>query len=227
MKTLFYLLLLVGLTSCTTYNVSSQSPSQYNSVNEQVIIEEPATVTYINYVPTFTFSSYYNYTHYWGWRRYYFAGYPMYLDTWNPYPRRWYWSYYAWNYHPYTWNYYNWNYSNWHYNNWYHNNWYNPNNCYSPFFSPVAQSNHRKLTNYKRIETNKQYTSIPSTTSRKPNRVPTYNKPQPVRNYQYTKPQQPVRQQYNRPQPIRQQYSRPQQPTRQSQPRLNINQNKR
>jgi len=202
MKTLFYLLLLIGLTSCTTYNASSQSPNQYTSVTEQVIIEDPSpTITYITYTPTMTFSSYYNYTHYWGWRRYYFAGYPMYLDTWNPYPRRWYWSYYAWNsYYPWSYNHNNWN---------YHHNW-NHHNHHNPFFTPVAHNNHHKPNH---IQHNK------------PLPVKRYkpNNPQPVRNYHYTKPQQ-----YNRPQHIRQQYNRPQQPVRSHhQSRPNIHKNKR
>lgn len=44
MKMVFYLLLLVGLAACTTYNVSSQSPNQYTPVSEQVIIEDPDVV---------------------------------------------------------------------------------------------------------------------------------------------------------------------------------------
>lgn len=220
MKTLLYLLLLVGYTSCTTYNASSQIPSQYTSVTEQIMFEQPC----ITYTSTFTFASYYTYTYYnWGWRRYYFTSYPIHLDTWNPYPRRWFWNYYAWNPHHYwTYNPYNWNYSNWHHNNyWHHNNWYYPNNYYSPFFSPVAQSNHNKLTNYKKVEVDKQYTSKPVVDTRRPDRTTTYTRKdysnqQPRREYQ-----QPTR---SYQQPTR--YTRPQatqprtQPTRQ--PSINI-----
>ena len=213
MKTLFYFLLLVGLTSCTTYNVSSQTPNQYTSVTEQVIIEEPTTITYINYTPTLTFSSYYNYTYYWNWRKYYFAGYPMYLTNWNPYPRRWYWGY---NWNPYQWNYWNhynpyaWNHHNWYNYNWHHNNWHHPH--HNSFFSPVAQSNHNKLTHHKKIEPTHRYTSIPSTPSRKPDRAPIYNRVQSSRptynRTNYRAPQSQRQPQHSRPQPQRQHYNR-------------------
>ena len=189
MKTLFYLLLLVGITSCTTYNASSQSPNQYTSVSEQIIIEEPATVTYINYVPTFTFASYYNYNYYWGWRKYYFDGYPMYLNDWNPYPRRRYWNSYAWNPH-YSWsyNYYNWN---------HHHNWNYHHNHHNPFFTPVAHHNHHKPNHIQHKSISKNHNQVVS--HNKPLPVKRYkpNNPQPTRNYHYTKPQprtQPTRQ---------------------------------
>ena len=201
MKIVFYLLLLVGLTSCTTYSVSSQSPNQYTPVSEQVIIEDP-DVVYIDYTPTLTFTSFYTYRYYqyWNWRRYYFAGYPNY---WNTYHNYWGWNYYNWNPYQYNWNYYNpyaWNHYNWNHYNWYHNNWHS--HHYNPFFSPVVNSNNKKP--------NHKYTSTPVNNYKKLDRTPTYYKPQPSRpNYNngYRKPPQPTR--YQPSQPTRQPRSTP------------------
>ena len=126
MKNIFYLLLIISLSSCSFYKATGQSPYQYTSVSEQIIVDnqfynEP--ITYFNYVPTFTFASYYSY--YW-WRpnrTFYYWMYP----TVN------YWGWNSWN----GWNYHNnWNYTYYPYylNNWaYYNNIYHP-YTYNPYF---------------------------------------------------------------------------------------------
>ena len=126
MKNIFYLLLIISLSSCSFYKATGQSPYQYTSVSEQIIVEDQfynEPITYFNYVPTFTFASYYSY--YW-WRpnrTFYYWMYP----TVN------YWGWNSWN----GWNYYNnWNYTYYPYylNNWaYYNNLYHPYTC-NPYF---------------------------------------------------------------------------------------------
>ena len=201
MKALFYSLIILVLTSCSVFNATGQNPYQYTSVSEQVIIEDQyfdEPITYINYTPTFSFTSYYSY--YW----------------WRPYR-----PYYFWNYNPYSWNNYGWNswgwnsWNNYGWNNWYYNpysyypyylnNWsyynylyhpftYSPyygfNNfgpsCHSPFYMQTTnnwkQSLKKPHTDLKQLSLNqKGYTSI---------------KPQPVKSYSDNTP---VRQSYDRP----------------------------
>ena len=126
MKNIFYLLLIISLSSCSFYKATGQSPYQYTSVSEQIIVDnqfynEP--ITYFNYVPTFTFASYYSYNY---WR-------PIVRFHYWMYPTVNYWGWNSWN----GWNYYNnWNYTYYPYylNNWaYYNNLYHP-YTYNPYF---------------------------------------------------------------------------------------------
>ena len=227
MKTIFYLLLVIFMTSCSFYNVTGQSPYQYTSVSEQVIVndfyDEPFDVqnVYINYTPTFSFVDYYS----WYWwrpnRRFYYWMYPTTnywgWNSWNGwnYYNSWGWN--SWNnygYYPYYLN--NWSY----YNNLYHPYTYNPyfyhpnqgfNNfnpgCHSPFYKQNTQSWKKSLNqpqvNLQKIAHNKSnYTSI------KPQPVRTLSDNSPRRNdnfsqRSYERPTQDLRnyneQRYNTP----------------------------
>ena len=126
MKNIFYLLLIISLSSCSFYKATGQSPYQYTSVSEQIIVEDQfynEPITYFNYVPTFTFASYYSYNY---WR-------PIVRFHYWMYPTVNYWGWNSWN----GWNYYNnWNYTYYPYylNNWaYYNNLYHP-YTYNPYF---------------------------------------------------------------------------------------------
>lgn len=227
MKTIFYLLLVIFMTSCSFYNVTGQSPYQYTSVSEQVIVndfyDEPFDVqnVYINYTPTFSFVDYYS----WYWwrpnRRFYYWMYPTTSywgwNSWNGwnYYNSWGWN--SWNnygYYPYYLN--NWSYCN----NLYHPYTYNPyfyhpnqgfNNfnpgCHSPFYKQNTQSWKKSLNqpqvNLQKIAHNKtNYSSI------KPQPVRTLSDNSPRRNdnfsqRSYERPTQDLRnyneQRYNTP----------------------------
>jgi len=220
MKTIFYFLLVIFMTSCSFYKVTGQSPYQYTSVSEQVIVndfyDEPFDVqnVYINYTPTFSFVDYYS----WYWwrpnRRFYYWMYPTTnywgWNSWNSWNG---WNYYnswgwnSWNnygYYPYYLN--NWSY----YNNLYHPYTYNPyfyhpnqgfNNfnpgCHSPFYKQNTQSWKKSLNqpqvNLQKIANNKtNYSSI------KPQPVRTLSDNSPRRNdnfsqKSYERPKQDLR----------------------------------
>jgi len=227
MKRLIQLFLVVLLfASCSTYQVVGQSPYQYTSVSEQVVIDDPFTPApidfiSINYVPTFSFVTYYNY--YW-WRPNRIWYYHMYSSPYSWYSYNW-----GWNYNPYLWNPYNnwygWN-NGWCHNNWYgwnngwhHNNWQNP---YNPYFNPVCHSPfYKQNTNQwkqslkspnvnltKLAEKPKPYTSVPVRKTNYLSDNTPVHKTQDLRNYNtdvYKKPQysnsEPVRQ--SKPEPVR------------------------
>ena len=220
-------MLVIFMTSCSFYNVTGQSPYQYTSVSEQVIVndfyDEPFDVqnVYINYTPTFSFVDYYS----WYWwrpnRRFYYWMYPTTSywgwNSWNGwnYYNSWGWN--SWNnygYYPYYLN--NWSY----YNNLYHPYTYNPyfyhpnqgfNNfnpgCHSPFYKQNTQSWKKSLNqpqvNLQKIAHNKtNYSSI------KPQPVRTLSDNSPRRNdnfsqRSYERPTQDLRnyneQRYNTP----------------------------
>ena len=244
MKTIFYLLLVIFMTSCSFYNVTGQSPYQYTSVSEQVIVndfyDEPFDVqnVYINYTPTFSFVDYYS----WYWwrpnRRFYYWMYPTTnywgWNSWNGwnYYNSWGWN--SWNnygYYPYYLN--NWSY----YNNLYHPYTYNPyfyhpnqgfNNfnpgCHSPFYKQNTQSWKKSLNqpqvNLQKIAHNKtNYSSI------KPQPVRTLSDNSPRRNYNEQRYNTPSRntetRTYEKPQKVeyRNQTTRPERPTYQRQER--------
>ena len=244
MKTIFYLLLVIFMTSCSFYNVTGQSPYQYTSVSEQVIVndfyDEPFDVqnVYINYTPTFSFVDYYS----WYWwrpnRRFYYWMYPTTSywgwNSWNGwnYYNSWGWN--SWNnygYYPYYLN--NWSY----YNNLYHPYTYNPyfyhpnqgfNNfnpgCHSPFYKQNTQSWKKSLNqpqvNLQKIAHNKtNYSSI------KPQPVRTLSDNSPRRNYNEQRYNTPSRntetRTYEKPQKVeyRNQTTRPERPTYQRQER--------
>ena len=201
MKRIIQLFLVVLLfASCSTYQLGGQSPHQYSTVTEQVIVNDPLTPSpvdfiSINYVPTFSFVTHYNY--YW----------------WRP-NRRWYSYNWGWNYNPYLWNPYN-NWYGWN-NGWYHNNWYNPHFSpihHSPFY--IQNTNQWKqslkspnVSLTKLVEKPKPYTSVPvRKTNYSSNNTPVH-KTQNLRNYNtdvYKKPKyndsEPVRQ--SKPKPVR------------------------
>ena len=246
MKNIIYLLLIISLSSCSFYRATGQSPYQYTSVSEQIIVEnqfynEP--VTYFNYVPTFTFSSYYSYYY---WR-------PIVRFHYWMYPSVNYWGWNSWNYNSYT--YYPYYLNNWgYYNNLYHPYTYNPysyqpyygfNNfnpgCNSPFYQQT-NNNWKKGLNQSQIGFNKLVNNKTNYTSQKPqhtnyssdnspkkslevNQV-NYERPkQDLRNYNDSKYNTPSRntetRTYEQPKKVEQriQVTQPERPTYQRQER--------
>ena len=192
MKNLFYILLIVLLSSCSTYYVNSQSPSNYTPVQETIIQDYPAYPT-INYVPTYSLTSYYSNNYYLPFYRYYFVNYNYYGNSWNfnwnPYQFYGYNNYYNW-YNPYP----MYGYNNWHYNNHHHHH-----NYYNPFYK--SANNHLKLAQH-----NKSYSSLKQTNYK------TYSDNKPVRQYKQPVKQEPRQdvKQYQQPvkqyqQPVKQQ----------------------
>ena len=209
MKNLFYILLIVLLSSCSRYYVNTQSPSTYTLAQEIVVQDYPT----INYVPIYSFRPYYSNNYYLPFYRYYFIDFNYYANSWNfnwnPYQFYGYNNYYNW-YNPYpTYGYNNWNYHNHHH----HHNYYNPfyqsvNNCWKP-----AQQN-----NYNSVKQN-NYSSVKQTNYK------TYSDNKPVRQYTQPvkeQPRQDIRQ-YKQPDRQVQQRQEYQQPVRQ-QPRQDVRQ---
>ena len=228
MKTIFYLLLVIFMTSCSVYNVTGQSPYQYTSVSEQIVVndyyDEPYDIqnVYINYTPTFSFVDYYS----WYWwrpnRRFYYWMYPTTnywgWNSWNG------WNYYnswGWN----SWNYYGWNnygYYPYYLNNWsYYNNiyhpytynpyFYHPNNfgvgCHSPFYKQNTH-NWKKSLNQPTVNLQKLAHNKTNYTSIKPEPVKTFSgntpkRPDNLSQRNYERPKQDLRvyneQRYNTP----------------------------
>jgi len=172
MKTIFYLLLIISLSSCSFYKATGQSPYQYTSVSEQIIVDnqfynEP--ITYFNYVPTFSFANYYSW-HWWG---------PIVRFHYWMYPSVNYWGWNSWNYNPYT--YYPYYLNNWgYYNNLYHPYTFNPysyqpyygfNNfnpgCNSPFYQQ-ANHNWKQGSQQSQFGLNKSVNNKTNYTSQKP-----------------------------------------------------------
>ena len=246
MKTIFYLLLIISLSSCSFYKVTGQSPYQYTSVSEQIIVEDQfynEPIIYFNYVPTFSFANYYS----WSWwgpnRRFYYWMYPSVN----------YWGWNSWNYNPYT--YYPYYLNNWgYYNNLYHPYTFNPyfyqshhgfNNfnpgCNSPFYQQT-NNNWKKGLNQSQIGFNKSVNNKTNYTSQKPqhtnyssdnspkkslelNQV-NYERPkQDLRNYNDSKYNSPSRntetRTYEQPKKVEQriQVTQPERPTYQRQER--------
>ena len=234
MKNIFYLLLIISLSSCSFYKATGQSPYQYTSVSEQIIVEDQfynEPITYFNYVPTFTFASYYSY--YW-WRpnrTFYYWMYPT-VNYWGSN------SWNGWNYHN------NWNYTyypyylnNWaYYNNLYHPYTYNtyfihPNQgfsnfnpgCNSPFY--IQKTNNKSnYTSQKPQHT--KYLSDNSPTKPLDLNKGSYERPkQDLRNYNEQRYNTPSRKTetrtYEKPQKVeyRNQTTRPERPTYQRQER--------
>ena len=246
MKNIIYLLLIISLSSCSFYKATGQSPYQYTSVSEQIIVDnqfynEP--VTYFNYVPTFTFSSYYSYyywrpivrfhywmypsVNYWGWNSWNYntyTYYPYYLNNWGYYNNL---------YHPYTFNPYS-------YQPYYGFNNFNP-GCNSPFYQQT-NNNWKKGLNQSQIGFNKSVNNKTNYTSQKPqhtnyssdnspkkslevNQV-NYERPkQDLRNYNDSKYNTPSRntetRTYEQPKKVEQriQVTQPERPTYQRQER--------
>jgi hypothetical protein len=172
MKNLLYILLIL-LSSCSTYYVNSQSPSTYTLTQEIVVQDYPT----INYVPIYSFTPFYSNNYYLPFYRYYFLNYNYYANSWNfnwsPYQFYGCNNYYNWNswYNPYpTYGYNNWNYYN------HHNHIYN-----NPFYQ--SANNH-----WKPLQQN-NYTSVKQTDYK------TYSDNKPVR--QYTQPERSVNQRQN------------------------------
>lgn len=219
MKTLFYFLLVISMTSCSFYKATGQSPYQYTSVSEQVIVndyyDEPFDVqnVYINYTPTFTFTNYYS----WYWwrpnRRFYYWMYPSVnywgYNSWNGwgYYNNWGWN--GWNnygYYPYylnNWSYYNHLYNPYTYNPYfYHPHFGHPNFnpvCHSPFYKQNT-NNWKKSLNQPQVNLQKLAHNKTNYTSIKPQPVRTYSDNKPTR---YERPKQDLRnyndQRYNTP----------------------------
>ena len=199
MKNLLYILLIVLLSSCSTYYVNSQSPSNYTPVQEIVVQDYPIYPT-ITYVPTYSFTSFYSIDYYLPFYRYYFVNYNYYANSWNfnwnPY------QFYGYN------NYYNWYnlYPTYGYNNWNYHNHYHHHNHYNPFYQsannywkPAAQQNKSyesvKQTNYKTYSDNR-----PTREYKQP------VKEQPKQNIrQYQQPDRQVQQRQEYQQPVREQ----------------------
>lgn len=168
MKALFYFFLIFVLTSCSVYTATGQNPYQYTSVSEQILIEDQyfdESITWINYTPAFSFTSYYSYYWWRPYRRYYFWSYNPY--SWNNYG----WNSWGWNsWNNYGWSSWGWNsWNNWYYHPYSYNTYHGFNNfgptCPSPFFMQTTnnwkQSLKKPTTDFKELAANpKSYTSI-------------------------------------------------------------------
>ena len=201
MKNLLYILLIL-LSSCSTYYVNSQSPNTY-TLAQEIIVQDYPTITY---VPTYSFTSFYSNNYYLPFYRYYFLDYNYYANSWNfnwsPYQFYGYNNYHNWYswYNPYQmYGYNNWNYYN-HNNHIYNNPFYqSANNCWKP------------------VQNNKPYESVKQTNYK------TYSDNRPTREYKQPVKEQPKQniRQYQQPDRQVQQRQEYQQPVRQ-QPRQEI-----
>jgi hypothetical protein len=150
MKTIIYLILVIFMTSCSLYNVTGQSPYQYTSVSEQIVLNDNYDIqnTHVNYTPILSFVDYYSWYwwrpngifYYWGCNSWigwnYYGYYPYYLNSWSYYNNL------CYTYNPY---------------------FYHPNqgfnnlnlNCHSPFYKKNTQSLNQPQVNLQKLTQNK------------------------------------------------------------------------
>ena len=234
MKNIIYFFLIFLFTSCSNYYVIGQSPYQYTSVSDQIIIsdqiDEPFEVqnVYINYVPTLSFTTYYSYNYWRPHRIFYNWMYssPYYWQpsyyNYLPY-NNWYYHHYTnWNHNPYYW--YNWSsYGGW--NNPYTNNFNS--GCYSPFYK---QNTHNWKTNLQQphVDLNKLAQNNMSYASKKPQHTNYSSDNAPKRpsnvtqrNNNISNYERPIQRTYSKPEKVeyRNKVTQPQRPTYQRQER--------